>query len=123
MNTPEQTDLSETIAATATRVLVVEDEVIFAKAVARRLSRDGYVCDAVASLADAEAAIREAAPDLLLLDMRLPDGSGLDFLERLRSEFGLGVPVIVMTAYGEIEDAVNATNYSSRCAKSSRRNV
>ncbi len=113
MNTPEQTDLSETIAATATRVLVIEDEVIFAKAVARRLSRDGYVCDAVASLADAEAAIREAAPDLLLLDMRLPDGSGLDFLERLRSEFGLEVPVIVMTAYGEIEDAVNAMKLSA----------
>jgi len=113
MNTPEQTDLSETLAATATRVLVVEDEVIFAKAVARRLSRDGYVCDAVASLADAEAAIREAAPDLLLLDMRLPDGSGLDFLERLRSDFGLGIPVIVMTAYGEIEDAVNAMKLSA----------
>lgn len=113
MNTPQQTEHGETIAATATRILVVEDEVIFAKAVARRLSRDGYECDAVASLADAETAIRRAPPDLLLLDMRLPDGSGLDFLERLRDEFGLAVPVIVMTAYGEIEDAVNAMKLSA----------
>ncbi|MGR9091885.1 MAG: sigma-54-dependent transcriptional regulator [Gammaproteobacteria bacterium] len=106
MNTPEQTERGEPVVATTTRVLVVEDEVIFAKAVARRLARDGYECDAVASLAD-------APPDLLLLDMRLPDGSGLDFLERLRGEFGITAPVIVMTAYGEIEDAVNAMKLSA----------
>lgn len=113
MKTPQQPESDEAIAPTATRVLVVEDEVIFAKAVARRLSRDGYACDAVASLADAATAIRQAPPDLLLLDMRLPDGSGLDFLERLRSEFSSTAPVIVMTAYGEIEDAVNAMKLSA----------
>ena len=113
MNTPQEMETSTNIAATPIRVLVVEDEVIFAKAVARRLSRDGYECDVVASLADAETAIKQSTPDLLLLDMRLPDGAGLDFLERLRGEFGLTVPVIVMTAYGEIEDAVNAMKLSA----------
>ena len=113
MNTPEQTEHRETVVAATTRVLVIEDEVIFAKAVARRLARDGYECEAVTSLADAEAAIRNAPPDLLLLDMRLPDGSGLDFLERLRGEFAIAAPVIVMTAYGEIEDAVNAMKLSA----------
>lgn len=90
------------------QILIVEDEQIFARAVARRLEREGFVCRTVISLGDAETAIEQAPPDLVLLDIRLPDGSGLDFLERLRGELGLNIPVIVMTAYGEIDDAVAA---------------
>ena len=53
----------------------------------------------------------EAEPDLVLLDMRLPDGSGLDYLHSLRARSA--VPVIVMTAYGEIEDAVAAMKFAA----------
>ena len=94
------------VAVTATRVLVVDDEVLFAKAVSRHLQKAGYRCAHAATLAAADAQLREAEPDLVLLDMRLPDGSGLDFLHALRTRSA--VPVIVMTAYGEIEDAVAA---------------
>jgi DNA-binding NtrC family response regulator len=48
------------------------------------------------------------APDLILLDMRLPDGSGLDFLAGLRSKQNSNAAVIVLSAYGELEDAVTA---------------
>ncbi|MBZ0171374.1 MAG: response regulator [Phycisphaerales bacterium] len=90
------------------RILMVEDETLFAKAVGKRLERSGYSCRHVTTLAGARTECREAMPDLLLLDMRLPDGSGLDFLAELRKERGVETPVIVLTAYGELEDAVAA---------------
>lgn len=91
-----------------TSILIIEDEALFAKAVAKRLSREGYACAVAGNLAEGEQALRESPPDLLLLDMRLPDGSGLDFLGRLRGELGSTVPVLVMSAYGDLEDAVAA---------------
>ncbi len=95
------------------RVLIVEDESIFAKAIARRLERDGYACQIVGSLGDADCALKSQSPDLLLLDMRLPDGSGLDFLQRLRNSSASTVPVVVMSAYGEVDDAVAAMKLSA----------
>src|SRR5690606_12734601 len=50
----------------------------------------------------------EREPDLVLLDMRLPDGSGLDLLQELRDRPDAQVSVLVMSAYGEVEDAVSA---------------
>ncbi|MGH8596515.1 MAG: sigma-54-dependent transcriptional regulator [Gammaproteobacteria bacterium] len=90
------------------RILIIEDETLFANAVARRLSKAGFDCEAVATLAAGEAAIREREADLLILDMRLPDGSGLDFIERIRVRLASGTPILAMSAYGEIEDAVAA---------------
>jgi len=113
MSTSEQATAGASVAVETTRILVIEDEVIFAKAVSRRLARNGYQCDGVTSIADAEDAVARLQPDLLLLDMRLPDGSGLDFLEKLRGEMGMSTPVIVMTAYGELDDAVTAMKLSA----------
>jgi len=61
-------------------VLVVEDEALFAKVVHRYLRRAGYRCLVCATLADAASQLAATPPDLILLDMRLPDGTGLDFL-------------------------------------------
>ena len=90
------------------RVLIIEDEAVFAGAVRKRLQRAGYNTDVAGDLGQGAAKISEAAPDLLLLDMRLPDGSGLDFLSRVRDNDDNAFPVLVMSAYGEIEDAVSA---------------
>jgi len=90
------------------RVLIVEDEKLFAKAVGKRLERAGYECVLAERIAEAGAALEAGAFDVLLLDMRLPDGSGLDFLEQLSGEGGTRLPVVVLTAYGELEDAVTA---------------
>ena len=87
------------------RVLLVEDETLFARAVVKRLRQAGYACEAAETLAAGRAAIRQLAPDIVLLDMRLPDGSGMDLLAELTAH---GTPVIVMTAYGEVSDAVSA---------------
>lgn len=97
--------LTPTATVQKLRVLLVEDETLFARAVVKRLRQAGYECDAADTLAAGRAAIRQLAPDIVLLDMRLPDGSGMDLLAELASK---SIPVIVMTAYGEVSDAVSA---------------
>ncbi|HEY0843352.1 sigma-54 dependent transcriptional regulator [Methylotenera sp.] len=87
------------------KVLIVEDEALFARAVVRRLQKSGYECAHVESLQDARNIVRQFTPDVVLLDMRLPDGNGLDLLPEFVAK---GAVVIVMTAHGEISDAVNA---------------
>ena len=105
---PVKTDMSRT-----SKILIVEDEAVFAKAVKKRLTKDGYDCHHCIDLESADLALGHVEPELILLDMRLPDGSGLDFLTMLREERESTVPVVVMTAYGEIEDAVTAMKLSA----------
>ena len=87
------------------RVLLVEDEDLFARAVSKRLQKAGYECELAQTVADGRALARQFAPDLALLDMRLPDGNGLELLGEFTAA---GIPVIVMTAHGDVSDAVNA---------------
>src|SRR3990167_11365545 len=71
----------------------------------RRLQKSGYECAHVENLQDARNILKQFSPDIVLLDMRLPDGSGLDLLPEFVAKNAV---VIVMTAHGEISDAVNA---------------
>ncbi|HAF00154.1 MAG TPA: sigma-54-dependent Fis family transcriptional regulator [Methylophilaceae bacterium] len=87
------------------KILIVEDEVLFARAVAKRVQKEGFSCEHAASIAEGSALAKQFQPDLVLLDMRLPDGNGLDLLAELVAK---SIPTIVMTAYGDISDAVNA---------------
>ena len=89
-------------------ILMVEDEALFARATKKRLERAGHQCSIAADLANARAMVRAARPDLVLLDLRLPDGNGLDFLAEFSSNENERLPTIVLTAFGEIGDAVQA---------------
>jgi DNA-binding NtrC family response regulator len=89
------------------RILLVEDETVFAKAVKKHLERAGYKIDLAGDLEEARVHHKNNEPDLVLLDMRLPDGSGLDFLSEIKSSVN-NTSVLVMSAYGELEDAVSA---------------
>ena len=89
-------------------ILIIEDEVVFAGAVRKRLRRGGFNAEIAGTLVEGATKISDKTPDLLLLDMRLPDGSGLDFLGALQNDKANIFPVLVMSAYGEIEDAVSA---------------
>ena len=89
-------------------VLVVDDEELFARAVGRKLRRSGMGCELVLDLAEARTRLTARRPDLILLDMRLPDGSGLDFLREIRAGDHADLPVLVLTAFGGLEDAVAA---------------
>ncbi len=90
------------------RVLIVEDEKIFAKAVQKKLNRSGFKSEIAGDLTTAHDKFNAFVPDLILLDMRLPDGSGLDFLTDIRKKEKSSVAVLVMSAYGEVEDVVLA---------------
>jgi DNA-binding NtrC family response regulator len=87
------------------KILIVEDEVLFARAVMRRLQNAGYECEHVESIQDARTISKQFTPDIVLLDMRLPDGNGIDLLADFVAR---NIAVIVLTAHGEISDTVNA---------------
>lgn len=87
------------------KILVVEDEVLFARAVMRRLQKANYECAHVETVADARNIVKQFSPDIVLLDMRLPDGNGFDLIPFFVSKNAM---VTVMTAHGDISDAVNA---------------
>lgn len=88
------------------RFLLVEDNKRLSKAVATRLELDGHVVDDVSDIDTAETMLGIAEYDMILLDLMLPDGSGSDFLRRLRSRDN-GTPVIVITARTELTDRVD----------------
>ncbi|MBI1732010.1 MAG: sigma-54-dependent Fis family transcriptional regulator [Gammaproteobacteria bacterium] len=100
--------LSSEIPLLTKRVLIVEDETLFARSVQKRLQREGFASEISPDLASARRRLRELAPDLVLLDMRLPDGSGLDLLAEIRTTPNGTTAVLVMSAYGELDDAVSA---------------
>ncbi len=91
-----------------TKILIIEDETLFAKAVGKRLTKAGYDCELAATLGQGRQFFRTFAPDLILLDMRLPDGSGMDFLSELNEIPQMDTSILVFSAYGELEDAVSA---------------
>lgn len=90
------------------RILLIEDEPLLGEAVATHLRR-AHAVDWVQSLGDGTEAMRTVAYDLLLLDLNLPDGHGIDLLERLRRT-GQAVPVIVITARDQVRDRIGGLN-------------
>jgi len=99
---------SAEVPAVEKRVLIVDDERVFARAVQKRLQRAGYRSEVALDLASARRQLDSLEPDLILLDMRLPDGSGLSFLGDIRARPENGAVVLVLSAYGEVDDAVSA---------------
>ena len=106
--TMQRTGASRELAAARTTVLIVDDEELFARAVGRKLRQGGVGCELAFDLAAARASLAGRRPDLVLLDMRLPDGSGMDFLRELRAGDHADLPVLVLTAFGGLENAVAA---------------
>jgi CheY-like chemotaxis protein len=78
-------------------VLLVEDEAIFRRVIARNLSGRGLVVQEVGTAREAVAASTADRPDLMLLDINLPDRSGWDVLRELH-RLGIDVPTIVVSA-------------------------
>jgi len=94
-------------------LLIVEDEQVLAKNIRRTLEKLGHQVAVAASGAEAESRFAEIRPDLTLLDLRLPDASGLDLLARFKAQHPEGI-VLLMTAYAAIEDAVRAIQLGAR---------
>lgn len=91
------------------RLLLVEDEVELSELVVEQLTAFGHAVDSVDCVEDALAALATIAYDVVLLDLRLPDGDGLDVLRYLRGRTA-STPVIALTARAAIEDRVRGLN-------------
>jgi DNA-binding response OmpR family regulator len=87
------------------RILIVEDDPAVARSLKAGLERDGYAVTWRANGSDALAHASQRQPDLILLDIRLPDTTGVDVCRELRG-LGLRQPVIMLTVRGEETDKV-----------------
>jgi len=88
-------------------VLIVEDEPDIRNLIVHHLTRDGFRCRTAGSGAEALARVRAAAPDLVVLDLMLPEMTGLEVCRRLRADpTTAGVPIIMLTAKTDEVDRI-----------------
>lgn len=87
------------------RVLLIEDEQNIVEALRFILSRDGWAVDTHSDGNTAISAIQEKVPNVIVLDVMLPNKSGFEILRDLRATEGIsGVPVLMLTARGQEKD-------------------
>ena len=91
------------------RVLLVEDDAILGDAVKAHVASLGHAVDWVMTLEDASVSLRAVSYSLVLLDLRLPDGSGLTLLRDMRGRED-ATPVIILTAHDQISDRIEGLN-------------
>jgi DNA-binding NtrC family response regulator len=93
----------------APRILVVDDEADIRHLVQEILADEGYAVDVAADAAQARAARAKQEPDLILLDIWMPDTDGITLLREWVQAPGLVCPVVMMSGHGTVETAVEAT--------------
>ena len=94
-------------------ILIVEDNTTFAVMLQTWLSKKKFSVVSVSGIAAAKKTLIESSVDLVLCDLRLPDGDGIDLLEWV-SNRNVNVPLIVMTSYAAIPSAVQAMKLGAR---------
>ena len=87
------------------RLLLVEDSPRHTELLGEAVHEAGWRLDAVGTLADAEAAVASGEHDLILLDLGLPDGDGLDLVRTLRRAANT-TPILILTARGSVDDRI-----------------
>jgi len=98
------TGIDRTAPAIGPTVLVIEDEPSIAEPFARALLRGGFRPTVARTGAEALRCVQSHAPDVVLLDLALPDADGRDVCRQIRS--GSDVPIIMITASGSVTDRV-----------------
>jgi len=92
----------------ADRILVVDDEADILEALTYALTQEGYEVETASSAQGARESVRASPPDLILLDLRLPDGDGVDLCEELRSRRELkDIPILMVSARAEESDIIS----------------
>jgi two-component system response regulator RegX3 len=100
----EEAEAAVTIDRMKPRVLVVEDETSISEPLAAHLAREGFMPEVAGTIAAAREAFGRDEPDVILLDVMLPDGDGRDFCREVRT--GSDVPILMLTARGEEVDRI-----------------
>ncbi|PZN30506.1 MAG: transcriptional regulator, partial [Proteobacteria bacterium] len=93
----------------AARILVVDDEAEIRGLLKEILADEGYEVDVAANAAEARAAREQHDPDLVLLDIWMPDTDGITLLREWTQLSGPSCPVVMMSGHGTVETAVEAT--------------
>jgi len=91
--------------------LLVDDDVNFVLGLAEVVGREGFTTKTATSLKEARNEIGKAVPDVLLIDLHLPDGSGIDVVKEL--EESPGPEIVLITGHGTIETAVEAMRHGA----------
>lgn len=94
---------------TASRILVVDDEADIRGLLKEILSEEGYEVEAAGDAAEARRARASQVPDLVLLDIWMPDTDGITLLREWSVTDGYDCPVVMMSGHGTVETAVEAT--------------
>ncbi|WP_372996331.1 sigma-54-dependent transcriptional regulator [Marinobacter sp.] len=89
------------------RILLVEDDASLSLLLAEELELDGYQVVRAGSVQEGCALAAEDIPDLVVSDLRLPDGDGLEVLKSLQAQ-GHSLPFMIITAFGTVDQAVDA---------------
>jgi two-component system OmpR family response regulator len=89
------------------RLLVVDDDFEVRDMLVRALERDGHLVTAVPTAADAREALRDGKIDLMVLDLALPDGTGVELCEELRAVQNV-TPILMLTAHSEVAERVRS---------------
>src|SRR6476620_6939783 len=87
------------------QLLVVDDHPEVLDLVSRALAREGHTVRGASTIEQAHAALQQRAPDVMILDVALPDGTGLELCRVLR-EAGNRFPILLLTAHGEVPQRV-----------------
>lgn len=88
------------------KILIVDDENLFRISIAKLLKNEGYSTYEASSVKEAKEIIIKEEPEIVLLDVNLPDGNGIDLLEWAISGYP-DILFIMLTAYGKVKDAIN----------------
>src|SRR6202521_1373987 len=93
----------------AAHILVVDDEADIRSLLKEILSEEGYEVDVAANAVQARASRARQSPDLVLLDIWMPDVDGITLLREWSAANAEGCPVVMMSGHGTVETAVEAT--------------
>ncbi|MFZ0961525.1 MAG: response regulator [Terriglobia bacterium] len=91
------------------RILIVDDDPHFLRVLQRILSGEKFAVTSTSNPCDAVGLLRSISFDLIICDLRMPECDGLNLLQAIRSS-GSEIPVIILTAYGEVDTYLEAMN-------------
>src|SRR3546814_4481682 len=94
------------------RILVVDDDQAICTVVGEALRRSGHKVKAAGTIAERRQLLRSFAPDILITDVKLPDGDGLDDVAHIISEYP-DINVIILSAQNTLNTAIRATEKRS----------
>ncbi len=100
------------------KILLIEDDLSFSTMLEKFLTRKAFVVEAVYSAQEAKVRMAENKYDLILTDLRLPDGDGLELVAEFKTQYP-NIPILLMTGYSDVGTAVKAikngaTDYISK---------